>query len=80
MRPSTNFLPSKRKFVAAMNAHLTETSKGEILWADEENAEDISIKVSVGGFGGGVDDERMFDKVMKPVIQKLSDSLKAADF
>ena len=34
----------------------------------------------VGGFGGGVDnDQRMFDKVMKPVIQQLVASLKAAD-
>ena len=27
---------------------------------------------------GGVDDDRMFDKVMKPVIQQLAASLKAA--
>ena len=32
------------------------------------------------GFGGGVDnDTRMFDKVMKPVIQQLTASIKAAD-
>jgi hypothetical protein len=37
------------------------------------------VKVSVGGFGGGVDDDRMFDKVMKPCIQQLTASIKAAD-
>ena len=29
--------------------------------------------------GGGVDDNRMFDKVLKPVIQQLTASIKAAD-
>ena len=70
---------SKKKFVAAMNARLIDTSTGEILWADEAREEEASIKVSVFGVGGGVDDERMFDKVMKPVIQQLTASLKAAD-
>ena len=69
----------KKKFVAAMNARLIDTSTGEIVWADEARAEEASIKVSVFGVGGGVDDERMFDKVMKPVIQQLTASLKAAD-
>jgi curli biogenesis system outer membrane secretion channel CsgG len=69
----------KRKFVAAMNARLIDTETGEILWADEARAEEASVKVSVFGVGGGVDDERMFDKVMKPVIQQLTASLKAAD-
>ncbi len=65
--------------MAALNARLIDTSTGEIVWADEARAEEASVKVSVGGFGGGVDDNRMFDKVMKPVIQQLTASLKAAD-
>ena len=69
----------KRKFVAAMNARLIDTSTGEVVWADEASQEEASIKVSVFGVGGGVDDNRMFDKVMKPCIQKLTASLKAAD-
>jgi curli biogenesis system outer membrane secretion channel CsgG len=73
------FSAGKRTFVAAMNARLIDTSTGEIAWADEASAEESSAKVSVGGFGGGVDDDRMFDKVMKPCIQKLTASLKAAD-
>ncbi len=70
----------KRKFVAALNARLINASTGEIVWADEASQEESSIKVSVFGFGGGVDDNRMFDKVMKPCIQKLVASLKHADF
>jgi curli biogenesis system outer membrane secretion channel CsgG len=69
----------KKSFVAAMNARLIDTSTGEIVWADEARAEESSVKVFVGGFGGGVDDDRMFDKVMKPCIQQLMGSLKAAD-
>ena len=69
----------KRKFVAAMNARLIDTSTGEVVWADEARAEEASVKVSVFGVGGGVDDNRMFDKVMKPVIQQLTASIKAAD-
>jgi curli biogenesis system outer membrane secretion channel CsgG len=73
------FSAGKRSFVAAINARLIDTNTGEIVWADEARAEESSVKVSVGGFGGGVDDERMFDKVMKPCVQQLTASLKAAD-
>lgn len=69
----------KKKFVAAMNARLIDTTTGEIVWADEAEAAEGSSKVRVFGVGGGVDDERMFDKVMKPVIGDLTASLKAAD-
>jgi curli biogenesis system outer membrane secretion channel CsgG len=74
------FSAGKRTFVAALNARLIDTSTGEIVWSDEARSEDSSVRVSVGGFGGGVEnDERMFDKVMKPCIQQLTASLKAAD-
>jgi curli biogenesis system outer membrane secretion channel CsgG len=73
------FGAGKRKFVAALNARLINVSTGEIVWAEEARKEESSIKVDVGGFGGGVSDDRMFDKVMKPCIQELVASLKAAD-
>jgi curli biogenesis system outer membrane secretion channel CsgG len=73
------FSAGKRNFVAAVNSRLIDTSTGEIVWADEARAEESSVKVSVGGFGGGADDQRMFDKVMKPCIQQLVASIKAAD-
>ncbi|MEM6454233.1 MAG: CsgG/HfaB family protein [Acidobacteriota bacterium] len=69
----------RRKFVAAMNARIIHAETGEILWADEARDEESSVKVRVFGVGGGVDDDRMFDKVMKPVIQQLAASIKAAD-
>ena len=81
--PGIGGLPSfsvgKKKFTAAANARIIDTSTGEILWADEARAEESNSKVSVGGFGGGVEDQRMFDKVMKPVISQLVASIKAAD-
>jgi curli biogenesis system outer membrane secretion channel CsgG len=70
----------KKTFTAAMNARLIDTSTGEVVWADEARSEDSHSNVDVGGFGGGVsNDERMFDKVMKPCIEQLTASLKAAD-
>lgn len=81
--PGIGGLPSfsvgKKTFTAAANARLIDTTTGEIVWADEGTAQEKNTKVSVGGFGGGVDDNRMFDKVMKPIIQQLVASLKAAD-
>ena len=74
------FGAGKRTFVAAMNARIIDAETGEILWADEARGEDANFKLSIGGFGGGVDnDSRMFDKVLKPVIQQLTASIKAAD-
>jgi curli biogenesis system outer membrane secretion channel CsgG len=74
------FSAGKSTFVAAANARIFDVSTGEILWADEARAEDSNVKVSVGGFGGGVDnDQRMFDKVMKPVVLELVASIKSAD-
>ncbi len=74
------FSGGKRSFTAAMNARIIDTTTGEILWADEARGEDSHMKLSIGGFGGGVDnDSKMFDKVMKPVIQQLVASIKAAD-
>jgi curli biogenesis system outer membrane secretion channel CsgG len=61
------------RFVAVVKGRLIDTSTGEVVWADEARNQ-----VSVGGFGGGVDDERMFDKVMKPCIRRLTARLKAA--
>ncbi|HYG64465.1 MAG TPA: CsgG/HfaB family protein [Thermoanaerobaculia bacterium] len=69
----------KKEFVAAMNARLIDTATGEIVWADEARGSEGTARVHVGGYGGGVDDDRMFDKVLKPVIQQLVASIKATD-
>ena len=73
------FRMKKKTFVAAMNARIIDAETGEIVWADEASAEESSTDVRVMGYGGGVDDDRMFDKVMKPIIEELTASIKAAD-
>ena len=69
----------KRKFVAAMNARIIDAETGEILWADEARDSESSGRLRIRGVGGGVNDQRMFDKVMKPVIMELADSIAAED-
>jgi curli biogenesis system outer membrane secretion channel CsgG len=69
----------KKTFTAAINARVFDVSTGEIVWADEARAETGSAKVFVGGAGGGSNDRRMFDKVLRPAIDDLVRSLKAAD-
>ncbi|HEX2165270.1 MAG TPA: CsgG/HfaB family protein [Thermoanaerobaculia bacterium] len=69
----------KKTFTAAVNARVFDVSTGEIVWADEARHEEGSARVFVGGFGGGSNDRRMFDKVMRPVIDDLVASLKVAD-
>lgn len=74
------FRAGKTSFVAAVNARLIHTETGEIVWAEEARNEDSNMKLSIGGFGGGVkSDQRMFDKVMKPICSELAASIKAAD-
>jgi curli biogenesis system outer membrane secretion channel CsgG len=69
----------KTTFVAAANARIIDAETGEIIWADEARGEDSNVNVRVMGYGGGVDnDERMFDKVMKPVVQELAQSIVSA--
>ncbi len=80
VRGLPGFSGGKKTFVAAMNARIIDTTTGEIVWADEARGEDSHFRLSIGGFGGGVSgDSRMFDKVMKPVIEQLTASIKAAD-
>lgn len=69
----------KRTFVATLNSQLIETKTGKTVWSGAESSKTDSIKVSVGGFGSGVDGNRTFDKVMKPAILNLIAKLKAAD-
>lgn len=80
VRNVPGFRAGKKTFVAAANARIIDASTGEIVWADEARNEDANVNISIGGFGGGVkNDERMFDKVMKPVVQELTSSIKAAN-
>lgn len=58
----------RRNLAVALQAKLIDTSTGEIVWADE--ARHVQ-QVSVGGFGGGVDDVRVFKKTVKPCVDRL---------
>ena len=65
----------KKKFIAALDVRLISVTTGEILWAETGRKEESSSKVYVAGIGGGVDDSRMFDKVLRPVVDELSGKL-----
>jgi len=67
----------KKKFIAALDVRLLSVMTGEILWAETGKKEESSSNVYVAGIGGGVDDERMFDKVLRPIVEELSGKLTA---
>ncbi len=58
--------------IAKISGRLIDTSTGEVVWADE-----VVHRVNLKGFGGGVDDNRLFQKVMKPCIRTLVTKMKA---
>ncbi len=69
----------RKKFVSALDARLVSTTTGEILWADKARKEESSVKVFVMGSGGGVDDRRMFDKVLLPCVEELAGKLNSLE-
>jgi curli biogenesis system outer membrane secretion channel CsgG len=69
----------ERVFAAAVNTRLIDTSTGKSVWTDKARVEVEASKVSIGGSGGGVQDQQRFNEVMKPAIQQLAASLKSAN-
>ncbi len=65
----------KKKFTAALDVRLISVTTGEIMWAETARKEESNAKVYVAGIGGGVDDQRMFDKVLRPIVEELSGKL-----
>lgn len=63
------------KMECAIDARAFSTTTGEIVWADSAREETSSSSVYVAGAGGGVDDQRKLDKLVRPVVAKLADSL-----
>jgi len=59
---------SRKTFAVALEAKLIDTSTGEVVWADK--ARHVQ-KISVGGFGGGVDNDRLFKKTVTPCVKQL---------
>jgi len=63
------------KMECGIDARAFSTTTGEIVWADAAKEESSSTSVYVAGAGGGVDDQRKLDMLVRPVVVKLADSL-----
>ena len=81
--PGFGGLPSVRvgsqKMDASIDARLINTTTGEIVWADTAKEETSDASVYVAGAGGGVEDQRKLDRVLRPVVVKLAASMSKAD-
>lgn len=71
--PSVNV--RSQKMDAAVDARAFSTSTGEIVWADSAGESTSDSSVYVAGAGGGVEDHRKLDRLLRPVVVKLADSL-----
>ena len=71
--PSVNV--RSQKMDAAVDARAFSTSTGEIVWADTASESTSDSSVYVAGAGGGVEDRRKLDRLLRPVVLKLADSL-----
>jgi curli biogenesis system outer membrane secretion channel CsgG len=81
--PGFGGLPSVRvgsqKMDAAIDARMINTTTGEIVWADSASESTSDASVFVAGAGGGVEDQRKLDRVLRPVVVKLATSMGKAD-
>jgi curli biogenesis system outer membrane secretion channel CsgG len=64
-----------REAVAALDCRLVATSTGTVIWADSARKKESNVRVEVQGVGGGVDDERMLQKVLRPIVAELAGKL-----
>jgi curli biogenesis system outer membrane secretion channel CsgG len=71
--PSINVGTSKMD--CAIDARAFSVTTGEIVWADSAKESSSDAKIFVAGAGGGVDDQRKLDHLIRPVVVKLADSL-----
>lgn len=71
--PSVNV--RSQKMDAALDARAFSTTTGEIVWADTASESTSDSSVYVAGAGGGVEDHRKLDRLLRPVVMRLADSL-----
>jgi curli biogenesis system outer membrane secretion channel CsgG len=71
--PSTSV--KSQKMDAAIDARAIDTSTGEIVWADSAQESTSDSSVYVAGAGGGAEDRRKLDRLIRPVVSKLAASL-----
>ncbi len=80
--PGFGGLPSVRvgsqKMDASIDARMINTTTGEIVWADTAKESTSDAQVFVAGAGGGVEDKRKLDRVLRPVCVKLAESMAKA--
>lgn len=81
--PGVFGMPSVRvgsqKMDASIDARMINTTTGEIVWADTAKEETSDASVYVAGAGGGVEDQRKLDRVLRPVVVKLAASMAKAE-
>jgi curli biogenesis system outer membrane secretion channel CsgG len=63
------------KMDCAIDARAFNTSTGEIVWADSASEASSDSQVYVAGAGGGEEDRRKLDKLVRMVVVKLAASL-----
>lgn len=73
--PSVNV--RSQKLDAALDARAFSTSTGEIVWADTAKQSTSDSSVYVHGAGGGVNDRGKLDRILRPVVVQLAQSLSA---
>lgn len=77
--PGVFGMPSVRvgsqKMDASIDARMINTTTGEIVWADTAKESTSDAQVFVAGAGGGVEDKRKLDRVLRPVVVKLAASM-----
>lgn len=64
-----------QKMDAAIDARMISTTTGEIVWADSAKESTSDAQVYVAGAGGGVNDKGKLDRVLRPVVVKLAESM-----
>jgi curli biogenesis system outer membrane secretion channel CsgG len=64
-----------QKMDAAVDARAFSTSTGEIVWADTATESTSDSSVYIAGAGGGVEDQRKVDRLLRPVVLRLAESL-----
>lgn len=64
-----------QKMDASIDARMINTTTGEIVWADTAKESTSDAQVYVAGAGGGVEDKRKLDRVLRPVVVKLAESM-----
>jgi curli biogenesis system outer membrane secretion channel CsgG len=71
--PSVNV--RSQKMDAGVDARAFSTQTGEIVWADTATESTSDSSVYVAGAGGGVEDRRKLDRLLRPVVVRLAESL-----